>query len=149
MEEVKSYEAYHISDIMYQEDMTRNTDRIDRSFDDYEDYKRNIEIETETVRVGIDPNLPSRKNCLFVCNKDYARYWLNYIEKKRGRQCFIYKLELNGNLLWTYADYLKAGECEKYWHPEIEPDFEEHEGLFVGNYTIISMCNKEDFPEIR
>ena len=149
MEEVKSYEAYHISDMCYQEDMILNTTRFKRSLENFGHYKKAIELEAECVRVGVDPNLPSRKTCLFVCNKNYVRYWHTYIEKRRQRQCYIYKLELNGKLLWTYADYLKAGECEKYWHPETEPDFKEHEGLFVGSYKIISMCNKADFPEIR
>lgn len=147
MEQVNSYEAYHISDDRYQEGMILNTERINRSFDDNE-YKKQIEREAECARVNLDSNLPSRKHCLFVCKKEDVRYWFNYIEKRRNKQCFIYKIKLDGNLLWTYADYLSNDKYEEYWHPSVELKFREHEGLFVGDYTIISKCNIEEFPEI-
>lgn len=118
-----------------------------RSFDDNK-YKKQIEIEAERARVNLDSNLPSRKYCLFVCKKEYVRYWFNHIEKWRNKHCFIYKIKLDGNLLWTCADYLSHKKYGEYWNPSIELGFREHEGLFVGNYKIISECNFEYFPEI-
>lgn len=144
MEQVKNYTAYHISHEYYESGRIFNTKSIRRTYDGDNQYKKSIEVIAEEDRRILGPNLPSREKCLFVCEYNDVHYWYNYILKRRRCLLHIYKIKLSGSLLWTYAEYLRTTQ---YWKPTNPMNLVEHEGLFIGQYEIISECNIDDFPQ--
>ena len=144
MESVEDYIAYHISHVWYESGLIFNTESIRRTYDGDDQYKKGIEVIAEKDRLSLDSSLPSRDKCLFVCEYNDVRYWYNYMQKRRRCLLYIYKIKLRGNLLWTYAEYLRTTQ---YWKPANPIELVEHEGLFIGYYKIISECSINDFPQ--
>ena len=144
MELVEDYIAYHISHESYVPGRIFNTENIRRTYDGDNQYKKSIEVIAENDRLILDSSLPSRNKCLFVCAYNDVRYWYNYMQKRRRCLLYIYKIKLSGSLLWTYAEHLRTNQ---YWKPTDPIEFVEHEGLFIGQYEIISECNIGDFPQ--
>jgi hypothetical protein len=109
------------------------------------DYKGHIENIAENDRntlLAIGRSLPSRSNCLFVCKKEFVKYWYTYF-KKRNKLCpQIYELKVNGTILWTYVEFLRS---LIYWDIGTLTRLHEHEGLFEGEYEVIGTGNIDDF----
>ena len=79
MKQVTNYEAYHVCDPRsngWKVGETYNTSAITRPLPK-EDFKRCIEEAAEIQRKSINPHLPSRANCLFVCKKENVRWFLD------------------------------------------------------------------------
>ena len=148
MEQVTNYEAYHVCDPRsngWKVGETYNTSTITRPLPK-KDFKRCIEEAAEIQRKSINPHLPSRINCLFVCRKENVHYWYNYFQKRHQEVALtIFKVKLTGNLLWTYADYL---QLTQYWEPKTF-SVQEPEGLFEGEYIIDSICDFQDFNDLK
>lgn len=143
---VTNFIAYHISTQQLAIGDKYDTSDIERVYDDCCD-KKCIETLTEkyreSVQFALRTNLPSRLTSLFVCEKEYVNYWHTHMVKYRRTDAYkIYKLRLNGQLLGTYADYLKM---DKYWRPNEQLPLQEKEGLFRGVYIVEDICNIDFF----
>lgn len=151
LSKVDGCEVYHITTLLYEiEKEYDTTEHCDRKYDN--GYKIRIENAAENIRKGLNHNLdftyPSRYQCLYVCKKEYVRYWYNYIQKRRGVALRVYKIKLMGTLLWTYADWLRQNEYSDYWHAKENDNFQEHEGLFEGKYKFLSEHRIDEFPDM-
>ena len=148
--EVKDFTVYHvyipnkfydikIGDINYTKDLPSRRYSCG--------YKSCIENSAEEERERCFPNYPSRLQCLFVCNKQYVKYWFNYFQK-RNQKCGIfpqiYELQVSGEIYWSYAELLRSNV---YWNINILQNLQEHEGLLEGEYTVIRKCQPYEFAD--
>lgn len=149
--EVKDCEVYHITTQNFAPNTTCNTkNHIKRKYKG--DYKNKIESAAEKVRIELNYSsniiYPSRYKCLYVCDKNHVHYWFNYMLKHRSVLPHIYKTKLAGILLWTYADLLSLGNYYDYWRAIGDENFQQQEGLFEGEYEILSEHKIDEFPDM-
>ena len=116
-----------------------------------------IECENsiEKIREAYYHKKPSRKKCLFVCNKGNTQSWYNHLTKQKEspdlKLVEIFEVELYGNLYWAdasiYEDYWESKDVQllhNYWNGLIKQEFK-LEGLFVGQVKVLRSCGLEDF----
>lgn len=96
------------------------------------DNKVLTEENQESYRAQNLPNFPSRKQCLFVTDKETLDYWFNFFRKKYP-QSKIYGVELTGELFITDSEMMN--EPEKYWSGEVSK-MPLYEGVFSGQFRI-------------
>lgn len=149
--EVKDCEVYHITTQYFAPNTMHNTKyHNERKYKG--DYKNKIESVAEKVRITLNNSsniiYPSRYKCLYVCDKEHVRYWFNYMLKHRGVLPRIYKTKLTGVMLWTYADLLSLGNYYDYWCAIGDDNFQQLEGLFDGEYEILSEHKIDEFPDM-
>ena len=137
--------AYHITDEVLVIGKVYDTKDIDRQIGEGSD-KFYIEKVAEIYRISQrnihNKDYPSRYSSLFVCDEEFVYYWYYYFFNRVGKTLRIYQVELEGELLGTYADYLKA---DMYWEPTAQFDLQEKEGVFEGEYKIVKQCDINEF----
>lgn len=108
-------------------------------FVEYEIYKR--ELILEEIRSKFYPGLPSRKNCIFLCDDKGLEEWVK--EFKLG--FVIYKVKVTGELFRSSSyyipnaldDYYESVEwAHKYWMGN-RTEKGKTEYLFIGNLEIV------------
>ncbi len=101
----------------------------------------------EEIRAEYFADLPSRKSCIWVCEKESIKYWL----KTLGFNCRIFKLELTGVIHKADQHHLNAEvlPCElirenafNYWTGTDGNNPEEQEILFEGIINILDEFEK-------
>lgn len=109
----------------------------------------------EKVRLRINPKLPSRNSCLWICSYDDLANWYSIFAKScliPSRDLRIFKVKVNGiyhqadgTLIqadtYTIEDFEDA--AAKYWSGKID-HFKEIEILFNGHISVV-----EEFKNIR
>lgn len=115
----------------------------------YSPKKVQIETAFEDMRKKTFPNMPSRKNSLFVFpfEERYEQEWLNTMYPKLNVDYVLLTLVLNGELYWFDADYYNDSyyadensikrNALNYWR--VVDDYSQLplvEGLFIGNAIV-------------
>lgn len=102
----------------------------------------------EEIRTTYFPNLPSRKYCIWVCEREAIPFWQNKL--RLGNDYSIYELNLTGIMHKADEKYLKAeilpadqirSNAFKYWTGTNDLNPLEQEILFEG---IVEIKNKYD-----
>lgn len=116
---------------------------------DYSPKKVQVETDFEDVRKKTFPNMPSRKNSLFVfpLEERYEQEWLNVLYPKLNIEYVLLTLVLNGDLYWFDTDYYNDSyyadknsikrNALNYWR--VVDDYSQLplvEGLFIGNAIV-------------
>ena len=80
----------------------------------------------EEVRKELNPNLPSRLKCLYVCKtKKEIKDWINIFSRTNKKDFQIVKLRLNGNIFIGDASFIlrqnislnrKKKQAKMYWN---------------------------------
>lgn len=108
----------------------------------------------EKVRIKTNPNLPSRKHCIWISNKGNLEKWWNIFKNKSGKRILEIRLKNNnifiadGTLIKTETYGLSDYEniAERYWLGKIESD-DELEISYEGEFEILNEYN--DIKEIQ
>ena len=120
-------------------------------FDSHHQYLKWIREEIfESTRKELNPELPSRKKCLWLCNEDNLEFWWSSISDLQKRK--IIELELNdyGKLhisdeefldLDTYSIQEFSESSVKYWEGQVNSD-SKLEILYEGKFKVISEFNE-------
>gem|GEM_PF-1733516 len=104
------------------------------------------EVIFEEVRISIDPELPSRKSCIWVLEEDAIDYW----KKVLGPNLSLFKVKLNGILHKTDQMHLFDEIVEhdkirshafKYWAGTDGKNNEQVEALFEGKIEVLEKCS--------
>ena len=104
------------------------------------------ELVLEEVRKRFFPELPSRKNALYLCDHNQLEYWKDELTIK-GKNIDLFKVEVTGNLFKS-SDILLPDNSEsintmfeqakKYWEADLTNiSDEETEYLFNGKVKIL------------
>jgi hypothetical protein len=105
----------------------------------------------EEIRAEYFSDLPSRKSCIWLCEKESVKYWLKALNA--GSNFRIFKLELTGVIHKADQRHLKAEvlPCElirenafNYWTGTDGNNHEEQEILFEGIINILDEFDKID-----
>ena len=106
------------------------------------------ELVLEEYRKKFYPNLPSRKNSIWLATEKQLDFWEKtlLLKETKGK---LFKVEVTGNLfkssdLYIPDDELSVKEiyeyAEKYWNPNLTNiDEEKTEYLFQGNLKILTL----------
>ncbi len=108
--------------------------------------RRYTELIFENIRVEKYPHLPSRLNCIFLCEKNEVTKWYPAISDDFKTTPPIYEFAVNGkehkaDQRWLdqdilpHGNYIQAGQ--KYWAGDLFDANNEttHEILFTGELT--------------
>ena len=147
---IESLIVYHISSYEYRIGKVYNTKNNPRR--EYQNSaKISIEQNAEKCRKEIDEyTLPSRYYCLYVCDEKHLHYWYNQLKNIRADiNLKIYRVELCGTILWTYADWLLSNHYCNYWKAEAANHMVQYEGLFCGEYKLLSEHTIDEFDNDR
>ncbi|MGO4500064.1 DUF2441 domain-containing protein [Paenibacillus sp. 2RAB27] len=99
----------------------------------------------EIERMQIDPELPSRFNCLFVTDWDGLTYWKPILENNESPT--IYKLSLTGRIHKAHDKYVRLNtlsqaynhlQAWKYW-TGVDVDQQGYEYLFEGKAEVLEI----------
>lgn len=121
--------------------------------------RRYTELIFESIRIEKYPHLPSRLNCIFLCEKNEVKKWYLAISGGLKTTPPIYEFEINGkkhkaDQRWLDQDILPHEKYiqawYKYWNGDLFDESNEttHEILFTGELTIRKKFkNLEEFEE--
>lgn len=111
------------------------------------------ELVFEEVRKELNPNLPSRLKCLYVCRtKNEIKDWINIFSRTNKKDFQIVKLKLNGNIFTGDASFIlrqnislnrKKKQAKMYWNGEKKDNINEY--LFIGTAVVEDILKIEDF----
>lgn len=100
----------------------------------------------EVVRIEKYPNLPSRKNCIYLCDKKQLEFWKKELEVKKNN-LGIFEVSATGNLFKSSDKLLPddgdsinniIDQANAYWNPNLNDiDDEKAEYLFKGKLLIL------------
>lgn len=99
----------------------------------------------ENIRMQLNSDLPSRKNCIWLTKKDTIKYWWNLFNNKPNRSILLLRLiegklhKVDGGLLLTDTYGINAYKemAKKYWDGTIE-NIDKIEYLFEGKFEVIN-----------
>ena len=149
---VEKFKVYHVSSKDWEIGKCIKTYSEEKNYPDLR--KQESENLMEQCRNKYAFDFPSRKKCLFVCkNIEHAEYWRNQKLKLSRSCCYIYELEVTGNLSWhdsylyddvheavMHKDEMAATTiAKKYWEGvsiESLSDKFQYEGLFEGEAVV-------------
>ncbi len=103
----------------------------------------------EEVRLKQYQELPSRRSCIYVCEKKSLNYWYDKLPGDKR----IFRIRLNGNIHkanenYLATEYLPGEEIYKnaynYWEGSKESNSICEEILFEGDITILEEIPKEN-----
>ena len=110
------------------------------------------ELMFEEVRKELNPNLPSRLKCLYVCKtKKEIKDWINIFRKTNKKDFQIVKLKLTGSIFVGDASFIlrqnislnrKKEQAKMYWNGEKKDKINEY--LFVGTAVVEDILNNKD-----
>ena len=114
--------------------------------------KLNRELAFESIRNEFYPELPSRKNCIWLIpnHQDSLQFWNNILNI--GQQIKIFKVEIDGNIHrasqeWLVGGTLSINEWNKlahnYWKGTNSGNIED-EVLFTGRLKILEEITLPD-----
>lgn len=108
--------------------------------------RRYTELIFENIRIEKYSNLPSRLNCIFLCEKCEVKKWYPAISDNYKTTPPIYEFDINGKVhkadqrwldqdILPHGNYIQAGQ--KYWAGDLFDQNNEttHEILFTGELT--------------
>ena len=106
----------------------------------------------EKNRIEINPNLPSRKKCLWLCSKDGLESWWNTFENSSKKR--IIQLDLKdkgkihiGDAEFLHLDTFSIAKWEKfsidYWNG-IKTENPDLEILYEGKFEVIAEFEQLD-----
>lgn len=111
------------------------------------------ELVFEEVRKELNPNLPSRLKCLYVCKtKNEIKDWINIFSRTNKKDFQIVKLKLTGNIFTGDASFIlrqnislnrKKKQAKMYWNGEKKDNINEY--LFIGTAVVEDILKIEDF----
>lgn len=138
---------YHIciyEDYRLRVNQSYNTKGINRTYSKCKKEKQEIESKFEECRLQNYSNLPSRKNCFYVCLEKDVEIWLKELIRHHRYGFQIFKLSCSGFIFWADS-YLFSDEDirnpQKYWNGCSPSDYNcLVEGLFIGDYDVIEDC---------
>lgn len=147
IQEVSNKEFYHIciyEDIKLQVGKSYNTNNINRTYSQCSNEKQKTESDFEVFRLEHYPELPSRKNCFYVCLEKDVEIWLKELIRHHRYGYQIFKLSCSGFIFWANS-YLFSDEDirnpQQYWNGCSPSDYKCFvEGLFIGDYQVIENC---------
>lgn len=102
------------------------------------------EIGYENTRVEVNPNLPSRQKCIWLCRKDQLDYWKAQIVKEfdvfevevNEKEMFKSRNSLISELSDSYNTVLD--KAKEYWKYSSNVENEDDEYLYCGELKIIN-----------
>lgn len=110
------------------------------------------ELMFEEVRKELNPNLPSRLKCLYVCKtKKEIKDWINIFRRTNKKDFQIVKLKLTGSIFVGDASFIlrqnislnrKNEQAKMYWNGEKKDKINEY--LFVGTAVVEDILNNKD-----
>lgn len=110
------------------------------------------ELMFEEVRKELNPNLPSRLKCLYVCKtKKEIKDWINIFRRTNKKDFQIVKLKLTGSIFVGDASFIlrqnislnrKKEQAKMYWNGEKKDKINEY--LFVGTAVVEDILNNKD-----
>lgn len=103
------------------------------------------ELVLENYRKKFFPNLPSRKNSIWLCDEKSLEFWKSKLELNNTKKLFEVSatgnlFESSDNLLPDDNSSINEGfsQCERYWNPEKDKIDETcREYLFQGKIKIL------------
>ena len=106
------------------------------------------EMVLEQVRKELYPYIPSRKNCIWLCDERQLEFW----KEKLGNRGDLFKVSITGELFKTSDIFLPDKEmniiesyeqAKKYWNPDFSNiDESKTEYLFQGKLKILKKLDK-------
>lgn len=130
-------------------------ENIKKTRTDIEDWKKIKEYSIlirelvyEEVRYKCFSGLPSRRNCVWLCDKESLPLW----EGKIGGDYDIYKVKATGNIHSCYAGALDdtninykilSEKAIVYWSGECIGDINEKEYLFEGRIELLEKIDSD------
>ena len=147
IQKVNNTILYHIciyDNYRLQVNQSYNTKSINRTYSKCKKEKQKIESNFEKYRLQNHPNLPSRKNCFYVCLEKDVERWLKELIRHHRYDYQIFKLSCSGFIFWADS-YLFSDKdirnTQKYWDGCSPSDYNCFvEGLFIGDYDVIKDC---------
>lgn len=110
------------------------------------------ELMFEEVRKELNPNLPSRLKCLYVCKtKKEIKDWIDIFRRTNKKEFQIVKLKLTGSIFIGDASFIlrqnislnrKKEQAKMYWNGEKKDKINEY--LFVGTAVVEDILNNKD-----
>ena len=100
----------------------------------------------ESSRLNINPNLPSRKKCLWLCDKKGLENWWNTFENSENKKIIELELDKKGKIHLADAEFLNLdtysieefhNSSKKYWNGEMNTEFD-IEILYEGKFKVIN-----------
>jgi len=101
------------------------------------------EMVLEQVRKKLYPNLPSRKNSIWLCDSNQIEFW----KEKLGNRGELFKVLVTGELFKTSDVFIPDDEmnilemyeiAKKYWNPDFSDiDDSKTEYLFKGKIKVL------------
>lgn len=100
------------------------------------------ELIYEEVRRNEFPRLPSRRHCIWLCDKETLGLWLNTL----GEDTSVYRVKVSGNLHMCCGEQLEDNSinytiltdaARRYWSGENAKTSKEREYLLEGKVEII------------
>ncbi len=100
----------------------------------------------ESSRLNINPNLPSRKKCLWLCDKKGLENWWNTFENSENKKIIELELDEKGKIHLADAEFLNLdtysieefhNSSKKYWNGEMNTEFD-IEILYEGKFKVIN-----------
>ena len=106
------------------------------------------EMILELVRKEIDPELPSRKNSIYLTDKESLEFWREQL-KNPNRPLMLFRVEVTGDIFKSSDILLPTPEMDieetyeqskKYWNPNFnEIDNDKYEYLFKGKIKVLEI----------
>jgi len=100
----------------------------------------------ENSRLNINPNLPSRKRCLWLCDKNGLENWWNTFTSSKNKKIIEVELDNSGKFHIADAEFLNLDTysisefkdaSEKYWKGEMNSKLD-IEILYEGKFKVIN-----------
>jgi len=106
----------------------------------------------EHNRILINPELPSRKKCLWLCDKNGLENWWNTFQSSKNKKIIELELDKKGRFHKADAEFIKSDTYSisefnqssiKYWKGQIntKPNLEI---LYEGKFKVINEYNHLD-----
>lgn len=104
----------------------------------------------EISRLTINPKLPSRKSCLWLCDKDGLENWWNTFSSTKNKKIIELELDDTGKLHRGDAEFLNLDtynisefkiSSEKYWRGEMNSELD-IEFLYEGKFKVVNEYKK-------
>lgn len=100
----------------------------------------------ENSRLNINPSLPSRKKCLWLCDKKGLENWWNTFENSKNKKIIELELDGDGKIHIADAEFLNLENysisefkiaSKKYWKGERNTELD-IEILYEGKFKVVN-----------
>ena len=106
------------------------------------------ELALELIRKEKYPNLPSRRNSIWLCDENGIDFWKEQLSSDKNN-LDLYKVSVTGELFKTNDTFIPNDEsnfydnlieADKYWNPNLsEVDETKNEYLFQGKVKVLEL----------